>query len=122
MKITPAEVLMSILAVMISVAPVSAYAHGHGHGGHHWGIVGPVGAIFALGAAVVEGTAAVLTAPFAAAAAISQPPAPYYQPAPRVIYAPPAPAYYSPPPPAYYPPPPPYYPPAPGYYYPYLPR
>jgi len=80
------------LAAVIAIAPLSpASAHDRWHGG-------PLFGLFALGAAAVVGTAAILTAPINAIAAA--PPQAYYAPPPqyyaqqRVVYAAPPPVYY----------------------------
>jgi hypothetical protein len=110
-KFTP--ILALAFAAATALTPASAWAHDfHGHwGGGSWGHHHghgdewiAAGAI-ALGAAVVGGTIAAISAPFDAVAPqpYYPPPAPYY--APPVVYQ--APVYYPPPPVVYYPPPPP---------------
>ncbi len=98
----------SVVAIALALAPISsAFAggsnngwhgnnwHGNGWHGGGWGWGWPV---VALTAAVVGTAAALITAPFAAAASIANQPAYYYGPAP---VAPPvsynAPSYYAPP-------------------------
>jgi len=81
-------VAIGALAVMMAIAPVSsALAHDH----DHWEHGGPLVGLFALGAAVVVGTAVILTAPINALAG----------PPPQAYYGPP-PGYYAGPPPGYY--------------------
>lgn len=111
MKFKP--VAVGALAAMLAIAPLSEAS---AHGGGHWHGGGPVVGLFALGAAVAVGTAAVLSAPFNALAAAPEPQVYAPPPPPQAYYSAP-PAYYAPPPVAYYPPPR-YYSQAPVYYAP----
>ena len=96
MKRKTVGIIFSSLLAIAPLAPASA----HGHGGRNFGF-------FALGAAVVAGTAAIISAPFNAVAAVATPyPEPYYQPPQQAYY----------PPPVAYAPPPVYYAQAPAYY------
>jgi hypothetical protein len=106
------SVMASVIAASLVVTPMTASAHGfHGGGGRDFGF-------FALGAALVGATAAIVTAPFYAVNAMaSQPyyaqaPQPYYAQAPQPVAYAPQPQYYAPAPPTYY-----YPAPQPAYYY-----
>ena len=115
MKFRIAKILA--LAAAVTLVPLSsASAHEN-----HWRHGGPIIGIFELGAAIVEGTVAVVAAPFVALASIPQ--RPYYAPPTDYYTAPPSANYAQPPvsyvqPPAYYAPPPVYYSQPPAYYAP----
>ncbi len=102
-------------AAVTAAIAIAPFAPASAHDGWHRGHGGPGLGIFALGAAAVVGTAAILSLPFqAVAAAVPEPaPAPYYPP--QAAYYPPQQQYA--PPQAYYAPQPVYYAPAPAYYY-----
>ena len=96
----------SLLAFALAVAPVTSAFAGGRHGGGHYG----GGPFWGFAGAIVATAAAVITAPFAIAAAVAQAPL-YYPPGPA--YAGARPAYYNTPTagpgysatPAYYSPP-----------------
>jgi hypothetical protein len=109
MKTKFVKISVAALALLMLLVPVSASAHERwGHHGHRGG---HIDGLFSFGAAVVEGTAAILTAPFIALGAMAEPG--YY---PQPAYYAQRPVYYAPPPVAYAPPPGYYYQQAPGYY------
>ena len=93
-------VIASFLAFTLAVAPVTSAFAGGRHGGGHFG----GGPIWGFAGAVVATAAAVITAPFAIAAAVAQAPL-YYPQEPAYASAPP----YYPQGPAYANAPPTYY-------------
>src|SRR5271169_4032886 len=96
-------VVAGVLALALAVLPVPSALAGGPHGGYYRGGYYGGGPLWGLAGAVVATAAAIITAPIAILAAITQPP-PYYGPGPAYGapaaggYYGPAPAYYGAPP------------------------